>query len=291
MHQIAESELIINNRGAIYHLDVRPEELAETVILVGDPDRVPMVSKHFDRVEFNLHHREFNTHTGWIGQKRISVLSTGIGPDNIDIALNELDALANIDFATRTEKSQKQRLNLIRLGTSGSLQADIPVDGFVAGSHGLGLDNVLNYYAYDRTENQAAIEKAFQVHTGLPASTTIPYVFEGSSELFAHFKSEYYHGITVTCPGFYGPQGRILRLPLRHAGLIEKLSSFHFGSLKISNFEMETSTIYGLGALLGHKCLSLNAIVANRVRKEFSKNSQAAVEGLIRKSLEIIAKI
>lgn len=291
MHQIAESELIINNRGAIYHLDVRPEELAETVILVGDPDRVPMVSKHFDQVDFKLHHREFNTHTGRIGSKRISVLSTGIGPDNIDIALNELDALANIDFATRTVKSEKKSLNLIRLGTSGSLQADIPVDGFVAGSHGLGLDNVLNYYAYERSQAQSEIEAAFQKHTGLNPATTIPYVFEGSSELFGHFKNTYYHGITVTCPGFYGPQGRILRLAVSNPGLIEKLSSFSFGQLRISNFEMETSTIYGLGALLGHKCLSLNAIVANRVRKEFSKDSQAAVEGLIRKSLEIIERI
>lgn len=291
MAKIAESELIINSRGAIYHLDVRPEEIAETVILVGDPDRVSKVSKHFDRIEHKLHHREFNTHTGYVGKKRISVVSTGIGPDNIDIALNEIDALVNIDFAQREVKSKLTSLHVFRFGTSGSLQADIPVDGFVAGSHGLGFDNVLNFYSYQKSPQNEAITSAFVKHTGIKHETTHPYVFEGSTALLSHFKAEYHTGITVTCPGFYGPQGRILRLPVSNPGLIEALPTFRHGDIRISNFEMETSTIYGLGKLLGHQCLSLNAIVANRVRKEFSKDSNAAVEGLIKKSLGIIEGI
>lgn len=286
---IAESELIINSRGAIYHLDVRPEELAQTIILVGDPDRVEKVSKHFDKIEHKLHHREFNTHTGTIGNKRISVVSTGIGPDNIDIALNEIDALVNIDFATRTVKSNLTSLDIFRFGTSGSLQAEIPVDGFVAGTHGLGLDNVLNYYSYPDEMDEKEIARAFQAHTGLAPEVTVPYVFKGSNRLLAHFEKEYHIGITVTCPGFYGPQGRILRLPVKQQGLIEKLTTFRMGEVRISNFEMETSTIYGLGKLLGHNCLSLNAIVANRVCQEFSKDGNAAVERLIARSLEIIS--
>lgn len=289
MSKIADSELIINNRGAIYHLDVRPEEIADTVILVGDPDRVEKVSRHFDRIEHKLHHREFNTHTGYIGKKRFSVVSTGIGPDNIDIALNELDALVNIDFYSRKIKKEHKSLNIFRFGTSGSLQADIPVDGFVAGTHGLGLDNVLNFYDYQPEGMEKSIAIAFQLQTGLKPEITVPYVFKGSPELLKHFGEEYHKGITVTCPGFYGPQGRILRLPVRHPGLIERLTTFRMADIRISNFEMETSTIYGLGKLLGHKCLSLNAIVANRVRQEFSKDGQAAVERLIERSLEIIA--
>ena len=181
---IAPSELIINDRGAIYHLNVRPEEIADTVILVGDPDRVVKVSNHFDRIEHKLHHREFITHTGYIGQKRLSVVSTGIGPDNIDIALNELDALVNIDFDTREVKSELKSLNFFRFGTSGALQADIPVDSFVAGTHGLGLDNVLNYYQHKAQPGDQAIVDAFVAHTALGVETTNPYVFEGSIEPF-----------------------------------------------------------------------------------------------------------
>lgn len=289
MSRIPESELIITNRGAIYHLDVRPEEIASTIILVGDPDRVSKVSKHFDRIEHKLHHREFNTHTGYIGNKRISVVSTGIGPDNIDIALNEIDALVNIDFNTREAKEKMTSLHIFRFGTSGSLQADIPVDGFVAGSHGLGLDNVLNFYSYQKETADQAITDAFVKHTGIRPEVTNPYVFAGSPFLLSQFGADYHKGITVTCPGFYGPQGRILRLPVSNPGLIESLPTFRHGDIRISNFEMETSTIYGLGKLLGHQCLSLNAIVANRVRKEFSKDSNAAVEKLIEKSLGVIS--
>ena len=289
MKHIEESELIINNRGAIYHLNVRPEEIGSTIILVGDPGRVKEVSKHFDRVEFQLEHREFITHTGYIGSKRLSVVSTGIGPDNIDIVLNELDALVNIDFETRTIKPGLTSLNLFRFGTSGALQEDIPVDSFVAGTYGLGLDNVMHYYKTENSEEEVQILKDFKAHTGLGLDNISPYIFSGNEELLRYFENEYHHGITVTCPGFYGPQGRILRMDLAYPGLIERLTTFASGEHRISNFEMESSAIYGIGKTLGHRCVSLNAIVANRVRKEFSKDGAAVVENLIKQSLRIVA--
>lgn len=288
--KIAESELIINNRGAVYHLDLRPEELADTVIVVGDPDRVKKVSKHFDSIEHQLQHREFITHTGFIGKKRLSVMSTGIGPDNIDIAINELDALANIDFVSREIKSSFRKLNIIRFGTSGSLQADIPIDSFVASTHGLGLDNLMNYYAYKKSPDDLALIEAFIAQTQLDKEITIPYIFEGSASLIHQFTDDFHKGITVTCPGFYGPQGRILRLELNSPGLINKLTGFTFNRHRITNFEMETSAIYGLGKLLGHECLSVNVIVANRVLQQFSKDSNAAVERLIKKALEVLSR-
>lgn len=288
MDRIAESELIINDRGAIYHLDVRPEELAETIIVVGDPGRVEKVSKHFDKVDHRLSHREFVTHTGCIGSKRISVMSTGIGPDNIDIVFNELDALANIDFETRLIKEKLTKLNIIRFGTSGSLQADIPVDSFVASSHGLGLDNLLNFYSYQKADDDKAMADAFIEQTGLDTAITNPYAFSGSDTLLNKFNEGYHKGITVTCPGFFGPQGRVLRLGLASPGLVDKLSQFSFNNHRITNFEMETSAIFGLGKLMGHECMSINAIIANRVAKEFSKDSNAAVEKLIVKSLDAL---
>jgi uridine phosphorylase len=288
MQRIAESELIINNRGAIYHLDVRPEELAETIIVVGDPERVKKVSVHFDKIEHQLQHREFITHTGYIGNKHLSVISTGIGPDNIDIVFNELDALANIDFETRHIKENLTKLNIIRFGTSGSLQADIPVDSFVASTHGLGLDNLLNFYSYEKTAEDKAMADAFISQTNLDTAITNPYAFRGSETLLQKFGEGFHKGITVTCPGFFGPQGRVLRLALSSPGLVDKLTHFSFNNHRITNFEMETSAIYGLGKLMGHECLSINAIIANRVVKEFSKNSNAAVEKLIVKSLEAL---
>ena len=290
MNRIAESELIINNRGAIYHIDLRPEELADTVITVGDPDRVAIVSKYFDSIEVKRQHREFIAHTGYIGKKRITVISSGIGPDNIDIVLNELDALKNIDFETRTIKSQHSPLTIIRLGTSGSLQADIPVDSFVAGTHGLGLDNLLHYYRLQMNDEEQQLLKHFVAHTQL-AGNIQPYISSSGTSILKHFVTEFHNGITVTCPGFYGPQGRILRLGLSNPNLVEHLTSFSFGSHRISNFEMETSAIYGLGKLLGHQCLSVNVIVANRVRKEFSKDGAAAVDNLIQTCLGVIEKI
>ncbi len=290
MSRIAESELIINDRGAIYHLDVRPEELATTIITVGDPDRVAQVSKHFDKIEFKCSHREFNTHTGYVGKKRISVLSSGIGPDNIDIVMNEIDAVHNIDFNTRTIKEKLTSVNIIRLGTSGSLQGDIPVDSFVAGTHGLGIDNLLHFYRNESNDEERQLLHAFVTHTQLQGSIH-PYINSAGASLLKHFVNGFHHGITVTCPGFYGPQGRILRLGLANPQLVNRLTDFRFGQHIISNFEMETSAIYGLGKLLGHHCLSVNVIVANRVKKEFSKDGKKAVENLIKKGLEVIEGI
>ncbi|RYY39877.1 MAG: phosphorylase [Chitinophagaceae bacterium] len=292
MQPIAESELIINSRGAIYHLDLRPEELASTIITVGDPFRVKEVSKHFDRIEHKAEHREFITHTGYIGAKRISVVSTGIGPDNIDIVFNELDALANIDFETRTIKPQLTALNIIRMGTSGSLQASIPVDTFVASTHGLGLDNLLNYYRLEQNPEENQLLQSFITHTQLNSNITNPYISSAAPSLLKNFAGEGWHaGITVTCPGFYGPQGRVLRLGIRNPALIDRLTEFRMGNHFISNFEMETSAMYGLGRLLGHHCLSLSAIVANRVSKEFSKDGGALVERLIENGLQIVSSL
>lgn len=291
MNRIAESELIINNRGAVYHLDLRPEELAHTIITVGDPDRVKQVSKYFDSIDFSVQHREFVTNTGFIGKKRISVVSTGIGTDNIDIVLNELDALVNIDFATRTIKPSLTQLTIIRVGTSGSLQADIPVDGFVASTHGLGIDNLLNFYKHENNDEESQLLTAFINHVQMSHPLSSPYIASAGTAVLKHFVDGFHHGITVTCPGFYGPQGRVLRLGLTRADLIDRLTEFSYGNYRITNFEMETSAIYGLGKLLGHHCLSLNAIVANRVQKEFSKDGLAAVENLIVKTLGILAGI
>ena len=291
MNIIAESELIINQRGAIYHLDVKPEELATTIITVGDPDRVKEVSKHFDKVEVKRQHREFITHTGYLGKKRLSVISTGIGPDNIDIVLNEVDALVNIDFESRTIKKELTSLTIIRMGTCGSLQADIPVDSFVAGTHGLGIDNLLNYYRHDNNDEEKILLQQFVAHTQLDTIFSQPYINSAGSSLLKHFVNGFHHGITVTCPGFYGPQGRVLRLGLANPSLIDRLTEFSYGQHRIANFEMETSAIYGLGKLLGHQCLSLNVIVANRIVKTFSKDGAKAVEELIKKGLEVVEGI
>lgn len=291
MNRIAESELIINNRGAVYHINCRPEEIAHTIITVGDPDRVAEVSKHFDRIEFKNQHREFVTHTGFVGQKRISCVSTGIGPDNIDIVINELDALVNIDFETRQIKEKLTPLNIVRVGTSGSLQRSIPVDSFVASTHGLGLDNLMNFYLLNNNEEEKQLLQAFNTHTQMHQRISNPYISAADISLLKNFVEGFHQGITVTCPGFYGPQGRVLRMGLTHPELIDQLTSFNFGQHRITNFEMETSAIYGMGKVLGHHCLSLSAIVANRIAKEFSKDGAAAVENLIVKTLEILSGI
>ena len=288
MNSIAASELIINDRGAIYHVNCRPEEIAGTIITVGDPDRVKEVSKHFDSIEFKNQHREFVTHTGYVGKKRISVTSTGIGPDNIDIVLNELDALVNIDFETRTIKEKLTSLNIIRVGTSGSLQRERPVESFVASTHGLGLDNLMNFYQHSSNEEEKQLLHSFNTHTQLHHGISSPYITGAGMNLLKEFVDGFHSGITVTCPGFYGPQGRVLRMGLTQPQLIDSLTSFSFGQHRISNFEMETSAIYGMGKVLGHHCLSLSAIVANRISKEFSKDGAAAVENLIQKTLGIV---
>ncbi len=291
MQRIAESELIINRRGAIYHLNLRPEELATTIITVGNPDRVQEVSKHFDNLEVQQKYREFVSHTGVIGKKRLTVISTGIGTDNIDIVLNELDALINIDFSTRLVKEQLTPLSIIRIGTAGSLQSSIPIDSFVSSTHGLGLDNLLNFYRLEHNDEENQLLQAFTTHNQLHNDLCQPYISGANPSLLKHFVTNFHQGITVTCPGFYGPQGRILRLGIKNPGLINRLTQFSFGQYRIANFEMETAGIYGLGKLLGHQCLSLSAIVANRMHKEFSKDANALVEKLIKQTLETIISL
>ena len=290
MSRIAESEMILNARGAIYHLNLLPHEIGSTVFLVGDPDRVKEVSKHFDKIEYKGEYREFITHTGLIGKKKLTVLSTGIGTDNIDIAINELDALVNIDLTTREIKPALTSLNLIRIGTSGALQPEIPVDNFIASTHGLGIDNLLNFYRLEQNDEEKQLLHSFVTSTQMHSQIGYPYIAGASGSLIKHFVKDFYQGITVTCPGFYGPQGRVLRLGISNPELINRLTQFRFGQHRITNFEMETSAIYGLSKLLGHNCLSLNAVIANRVRKEFSKDGKAAVESLILKVLEIVSE-
>jgi uridine phosphorylase len=290
MQRIAESELMINNKGAIYHLNLLPEELASTIFTVGDPDRVSTVSKFFDKIEVKKQHREFITHTGYIGSKRVSVVSTGIGTDNIDIVLNELDALVNIDFGTRTIKNKLRQLDIIRIGTAGSLQEDISVDSFVVSTHGLGIDNLLNFYRHEQNDEEKQLLQSFVTQTQLHNRFSFPYISGAAASLIKYFVDGYHKGITVTCPGFYGPQGRMLRLGLSNPDLINRLTQFRFGQYRISNFEMETAGLYGLSKMLGHHCLSLSAIVANRVTKEFSKDGEATIEKLIQKTLGIVSQ-
>jgi uridine phosphorylase len=291
MNKIGESELIITERGSVYHIDLKREELAATVITVGDPNRVSLVSKYFDEIEFKTAHREFVTHTGRIGKKRISVISSGIGPDNIDIVINELDAVANIDFHTRTINPEFTRLDIIRMGTCGSLQPSIPVDSLVASTHGIGFDNLMHYYDWEPSAHEQQLTNEITNYLGLYKSALQPYAVQGSAELANYFNEEYHKGVTVTCPGFYAPQGRVVKAPLKFPDLVNQLTHFTFEQSRICNFEMETSAIYGLGKLFGHRCLSINTVVANRVLKEFSKDSATAIDNMIRKSLEIIENI
>src|SRR5580692_670096 len=291
MQAIAESELIINDRGAIYHLDLRPEELATTILTVGDPDRVAKVSQHFDSIEHSRQHREFVSHTGKIGKKRITEVSTGIGTDNIDIVLNELDALVNIDFTSRLVRPELTHLTIIRVGTTGALQKDIPVDSWVASTHGLGIDNLLNFYRHEENRDEQELLQSFSTQTQLHHRLSQPYISGASASLLRHFTEGFHQGITVTCPGFYGPQGRVLRLGLSQPELIDRLTGFTYGPHRITNFEMETAGIYGLGRLLGHSCLSLSAIVVNRIQKTASRDGDALVESLITKTLDIVEKI
>lgn len=290
MKPIAESELILNSDGSVYHLQLRENEIADTIITVGDPDRVKEVSKHFDKIEVRKKNREFVSHTGYSGKKRITVISTGIGPDNIDIVLTELDALANVDFKTRLIKKEKKVLKIIRIGTSGSLQSDIPVDSFLASSYGLSLDNLLHFYQPKLSNNEINLANEFSKKVLTKDSKIHPLVISASKDLMQVFASDNVNtGITVTCPGFYGPQGRIVRNKLAYPNLIDNLNTFQFKNLRITNFEMETSAIYGMARMMGHQAISLNAIVANRVLKQFSKNGHKAVQKLIKLALEKIS--
>ena len=285
---IKKSELILNTNGSVYHLNLKPENIAETVILVGDQDRVEKISKYFDIIDYKIQKREFKTHTGTYKGKRLSVISTGIGPDNIDIVLNELDALVNIDLNTRQPKEKLTSLNIIRVGTSGSLQNDIPVDSFVMSTHGLDLNAMLHAYQIDPVTNPE-IENAFIAHTNWNPNKGRPLIINNDSGLEKKFESsKIFKGITATAGGFYGPQGRVLRLALQDPELNHKIDSFRFNGLRITNLEMETSVIYGLSKLLGHKALSINAIIANRANGTFSKNTGLVIDNLIKYTLERI---
>lgn len=277
---IQQSELILNPDGSVYHLNLKPENIAQDIIFVGDQDRVSKITKHFDSIEFTTQKREFKTETGTYKGKRLTVMSTGIGPDNIDIVINELDALVNIDLETRKPKENLTTLNIIRIGTSGSLHADIPVDSFVMSKFGLGLDNMLRSYLVDSISN-VKIEDAFIAHTNWDLRKGRPIVVAGSSILEKRIESDrMYKGITATAGGFYGPQGRILRLDIQDNELNSKMDNFSFEGNRITNLEMETSAIYGLSALLGHQALSLNAIIANRANGTFSSDPYKAVDKL-----------
>jgi uridine phosphorylase len=278
---IKESELILNPDGSVYHLNLKPENVANTIIFVGDQDRVEKVSIHFDCIEFTTHNREFKTHTGTYKGKRLSVISTGIGPDNIDIVLNELDALFNIDLNTRKPKKTITSLDIIRIGTSGSLQKDVPLDAFVLSTYGLDLNGMLHFYQIDTVSNPN-IEDAFIKHTNWHTYKARPIVIKNSESLEKKLDSDMvYKGLTATAGGFYGPQGRVLRLPVQDSLLNQKMDSFNFNGLRIANFEMETSAIYGLSKLLGHRSVSLNVIIANRADGTISKNPSEVVKKLI----------
>ncbi len=283
---IKPSELILNPDGSVYHLNLRPEHIATNIIFVGDQNRVDKITKHFDSIEFTTQKREFKTTTGTYRNKRFSVISTGIGNDNIDIVLNELDALVNIDFDTKTVKEKITKLHIVRIGTSGSLQDDIPVDSFVLSSHGLELTGTLWSYKVEALRN-FELEKAFVKHMDWLKEKPYPLFIPGSQLLHDKiFSDSMYQGITATANGFYGPQGRILRLPIQEEFINEKLTNFKYDDLRISNFEMETGGIYGLSKLFGHEACSVNAIIANRAMGTFSKNPGKVIEDLITYTLD-----
>ncbi len=282
MRRIEESELIVNPDGSIYHLHITPDQLADDIIVVGDPGRVEAISKYFDTIEHKVHNREFVTHTGVYRGKRLTVLATGIGTDNIDIVMNELDALVNIDLKTRQVKSQHHSLNIVRLGTSGALQEFIPVDSFVFSSYGLGIDGLLNFYKGSDSIIDKQMTEAFCELTNWPKELSKPYIVKASSSLEEKISDGMYKGITATAPGFYGPQGRVLRLELSNPELNSSLEGFEYNNQKITNFEMETSALYGLGKLLGHKTATVCAIIANRYSRTYSEDYKSTVEKLIK---------
>lgn len=288
--RIPSSELILHPDGRIYHLNIRPDQLAETVILVGDPQRVKLISGYFDRIEHRVENREIITHTGSIGSKRLTVMSTGMGTDNIDIVLNELDALVNIDLETRQEKTQHTSLTIFRVGTSGAIQAELPLNEMVLSEFGLGLDSVMRFYKDFEKIEEREMTDAFISQTGWPVSLPKPYIVAASEILIKQFGSEFLSGITATAPGFYAPQGRQLRLELTLADLTHKLERFRFGDKKILNFEMETSALYGLSKLLGHHALTLCIAIANRNKHDFNQDYKKAMVILIEKLFNLIAQ-
>lgn len=284
---IPESQLIFNNEGAIYHLNLLPEMLADNIILVGDPDRVAMVSKHFDTIEYKRQNRELVTHTGTYKGKRITALSTGMGVDNIDIVINELDALANIDFKTRTPKTEHRTLNMVRIGTCGALQPEIGVENsFVASRYAIGLDGIAYFYKDINKVIDKDMTDAFIREMKYPSDLPKPYIVECSKELFDRLAEGYHQGITATSPGFYGPQGRALRLELAHPQINPGIEKFEYNGWKVCNFEMESSALFSLGKMLGHNCTTICTVIANRVTEKFAADYHPYVENLIINTLD-----
>lgn len=286
MKKIAESELILNPDGSVYHLKLRPEHISDIIIVVGDQGRVETISKHFTNIECSIQNREFLTQTGTYNGKRITALSTGIGTDNIDIVVNELDALVNIDLEKREIKEKKSCLNIIRLGTSGALQGDIPIENYVMAEYGLGFDGLMNFYQTEKNIYNEDITEAFIRHTGYSSKLARPYTVKASEILMEKLGEGLFKGITATASGFYGPQGRQLRIVPVDPLLNEKMETFAFEGHRITNFEMETSALYGLSAILGHNALTICTIIANRVIKQFSKDYHPAVEKMIQMVLD-----
>lgn len=290
MEKIKSSELIINPDGSVYHINLKPEHIANDVIFVGDQYRVDEVAKFFDTIEFETQKREFKSKVGTYKGKRITVISTGIGPDNIDIVMNELDALVNIDFETRAVKDQLTQLNIYRFGTSGSLQKDIPVDAILLSSHAIGTDNMLRSYQVDHV-TMTDMEDAFIQHTYWNLDKGRPYAIQASEKLMQKMnEKQFYRGITITAGGFYGAQGRVLRLAVEDKDLNDKMDNFTFQSHRATNLEMETAAIYGLAKLLGHEAISINAIIANRANGTFSTNPYDTVEKMIQVCLDKIVE-
>ncbi len=283
---IKETELILRPDGAIYHLNLRPEDVCTNIITVGDPDRVALVSRHFDQTYFKKQSREIISHRGRIGQTDILVLSTGMGTDNIEIVMNELDALVNIDLTRREVLKNTTSLNIIRIGTSGSISSRIPVGSMLASATGTGLDNLMHFYDYSMEADQVKMSIAFRDHLGLQ---WLPYTSKADPQLLSVIGKGLIHGNTLTCPGFYAPQGRHLRFGPAQKDYLDRLTSFKYDSFEFSNIEMETSAMYAMGALMGHRMLSMNAIIANRTTGEFAENAHAVVEELIQLVLERIA--
>ncbi len=287
---IKHSELILNPDGSVFHLHLKPEQISDTIILVGDPARVDTIADHFSEIECTVQNREFKTVTGSYRNKRFTVVATGIGTDNIDIVVNELDALANIDLEKRTIKKERRSLTLVRIGTSGGLQPDIPVNSFVVTEKSIGFDGLLNFYAGRDKVSDLDFEGAFKAHTGWDAKLASPYVVDASVELLHQFRSnEFFHGVTISAPGFYGPQGRELRIPLAHPQLNKQIESFEYRGRRITNFEMESSAIYGLSKLLGHHALTVCLIIANRVTLTANENYRDEMKRLIQRILDILS--
>ncbi len=286
---IESSELIINPDGSIYHLKVKPEQIADTIILVGDPGRVEIVSSFFEKIECKIQNREFVTHTGYFNNKRLTVVSTGIGTDNIDIVINELDALVNINLTERKAKSKLTSLNFIRIGTSGGMQDDIPVNSFLISEKAIGFDGLLNFYKNRDKVCDLEFESEFKKAVAWDQSLASPYIVDGSPKLLKLLSDQsMIGGITISAPGFYGPQGRVLRLDLLDSLMNDKIQNFRYKGLKITNYEMECSAIYGLSKLLGHNAATVCAIIANRTNKSYSKNYPPVIEELI---LNILNKV